>query len=235
MKPRSDETQGVVVRSQFPLTEDQRARFLWYLQGEGRIDHRNRYRIEGETHELAAVHVLRRPLPHVSNGETRMDGLDDLVFATPPCLYLQSGTGEIHGWKRAREELRSSWHCGVILADSAGDLWFCGRDQADGSQITADAPILRRISARAADRVCHENGELSENLPAEGEFWITEEDPGTVTLITWWSRLDAETMALNPDDRALINAMVARADAAGLGRDPIQAEDDVAGSLLQPG
>lgn len=220
MPKRQNESQKVMVRSRYPLTEDQKRRFLWHLQGEGRVDHRNRYVAQGATHTLAVLHVLDRPLSHISHGETRLDGLDDLRFSAPPCLYLQSQTGEIHGWQSAREEIRSAWHCGVILADTAGDLWFCGRDQPDGSPISGQSPILRRIAPQAADRALHENGRLDLNIPASGEFYITDEDPGVVTSIPWWSRFDPVALRNNPSDRDMIVAMIARADAAGLDSEP---------------
>ena len=83
-----------------------------------------------------------------------------------------------------------SWHYGLLFVDDAGQGWFCGYDDPgmvnDGMQ--ADAPVLRKMSLVTTAEVRENCGDLADGLPAEGEFVITDADPGTVTVIPWWSR-----------------------------------------------
>lgn len=208
----------IPVVTDIDLTDDQKDRLVRMVRGNGHFDHNNAFLAAGERREVAAIRFLSEPIPDVPFAETRIDGVDGTRFDKTPWLYLEDTEGKVWGWQAARDFTPSSWHYGVIFEDSRGDAWFCGRNEPTGGVVDADAPILRRISLQTPEHVVAENGELCENLPAEGEFWLTGEDLATVTSIPWWSPMghDGTTRQNNPEaharDQALIAALRRRVD-----------------------
>ena len=181
------------VQTEFPLSDDQKMRFLRFLVSHGRIDTNGQFTdAEGMARTLASCRLTATPEEGVQNGETNLDGVDDIRFGPQAFIYLEDTEGKLTGQKVARGVLRSSWHLGAIFADDEENLWFCGYD--DPATATAtfdvgtspDAPVLRRISPQSTALVRQENGELSKEFPAEGEFWLTDETPARITSIPWW-------------------------------------------------
>lgn len=168
------------------LTDDQKGRIVRMIRGNGHVDYEGNYRSPAGAHMLKAVHFLSTP-KDIPGGESAIDGVDGVQFETSPHIYLEDLNGALHGWKSARELKTSRWHYGIILPDDAGDLWFFGRDEVDGKAISLDAPILRRVRKTPSENVLEECGPLISSVPAEGEFWLSDEDEAVVTSIPWWS------------------------------------------------
>lgn len=171
-----------------PLDDDQKARVLRMAFGNGHVDYENRYRNQdNEACTLKQVHFTTKPIDGVHDGNTTIDSIDAIRFETPPCLYFEDTSGALTGYRAAREVTQSQWHYGLLFFDDNGDPWFTGR-QVPGAddRINAQEPILRRISLETPEMVQHTNGVIGENIPAEGEFWLTDTDPAIVTSIPWW-------------------------------------------------
>jgi hypothetical protein len=176
------------VKSDFTLTDDQKRRLVMMVRGNGHFDYHDGYLDrEGMARKIRAIRFVKDPVPGVEGGESLIDAVDDLRFETSPFLYLEDEAGGITGWKAARERTPSRWHYGAIFTDEAGQGWFCGREESTGTRIDGEEPILRRISLETPAHVVAENGPIVENMPAEGEFWLSSEDPAVVTSIPWWS------------------------------------------------
>lgn len=176
----------ISVITDIDINEDQKARLLRMVRGNGCFDYEGNYRSPKGSHTLKSIHFVQHE-KEIPGGESLIDGLDDLRFQSPPYIYLEDMDGNIHGWTNVQELKTSQWHYGIIFQDDQDDLWFFGRDQADGSRITLDCPILRRVRATPSEDVLAENGPLIEALPAQGEFWLSDEDPAVVTSIPWWT------------------------------------------------
>jgi hypothetical protein len=181
------------VKSDFPLTDDQKRRLVNMVRGNGHFDYRDAYLDgEGMARNLQAIHFVKEPVPGVEGGESLIDSVDALRFETAPFLYLEDEAGGLTGWKVARERTPSRWHYGAIFTDEAGQGWFCGREESTGTRLDGEEPILRRISLETPAHVVAENGPILENMPAEGEFWLSSEDHAVVTSIPWWSGFGGE-------------------------------------------
>lgn len=186
------------VKSDFPLTDDQKRRLVNMVRGNGKFDYRDAFLdADGMARTLRAIHFLKEAADGVEGGTTGIDALDGIRFETSPFLYLEDDAGRLTGWTAAREATPSRWHYGAIFADEAGQGWFCGREESTGTRIVGEDPILRRISLDTPPHVVAENGPILENMPAEGEFWLSSEDPAVVTSIPWWSGFGGEADPAN--------------------------------------
>lgn len=203
--------QDIKVVSALALTEDQEHRLKRMVYGNGHFDHEGGY-LDGAglRHQLAALHFCLSPIPDVSGGESRIVSIDTHHFGKEsPYLYLEDRLGKMTGWGEARSAIPSKWHYGVILQDAEGDVWFCGVDEIGHDEITGNEP-LRRLSRITPDVVRMENGEILDNLPADGEFWLSEEPEPKVTSIPWWGHLNAEDAHLREEARAPMRALLDR-------------------------
>lgn len=203
------------VQTDLDLTDDQKARLTRMVQGNGHFDHNNQFMAADTCRDLVAIHFLKTPRKEIAGGETRIDSVDDLLFETPPGIYLEAADGSLWGWLSTKEFITSSWHYGVLFQDQSGDTWFCGRNETTGGRVSADSPILKRITPDVSAYVRADNGLLCANLPAEGEFWLTDGDPSVVTSIPWWSPLSIDPgkgvgAEIIEEDRRLLAQMQAR-------------------------
>lgn len=203
--------QNIKVSSDIPLTEDQGNRLLLLVYGKGHFDYANCYSDgSGGRHELAALHLRLTPFDAVPGGETTLASIDAHDFGeNSPFLYLEDADGHKTGWDDARAAIASRWHYGLILQDDVGDLWFCGIDEISQGEMTGDEP-LRRLSSVTPDIVRFQNGEILDNLPADGEFWLSDEPEPKVTSIPWWGNVDPETEHLREEARAPMRALLDR-------------------------
>lgn len=183
------------VNTDFDLNEDQKHRVLGLFRGNGHFDYQDKFKdASGACRECVGVHFLKEPKPGIPGGDSTIDGIDDLRFDRSPSLYLEDASGALTGWKLAREWTPSSWNFGVIFKDDEGQAWFCGRQSGETKTMDAEAPILRRVSLETPDHVIEQYGPVTDNLPAEGEFWLSHEEIAVVTSIPWWSYISDETL-----------------------------------------
>jgi hypothetical protein len=172
---------------------DRQSRLLSMITGDRRIDAYGAFLDRGgKKHDLAKVHFLKAQKDHPGYAATDISGIDNISFDDTAFIYLEDSEGELTGWMDAREAIESSWHYGVIFADDAGQGWFFGRNTVNDDPLTADEPILKKISLDTPRLTRMHHGEVIENLPAEGEFQLTEEDEPHIAAIPWWSEFAAE-------------------------------------------
>lgn len=199
------------IRSDIPLTEDQQERLERMVYGEGYFDHKSEYTgADGMKKTLKAIHLVRSPLD-ADGGRTDLAEIDDIKFASgeEPFLYLESQDGSIDGWRSCRGATPSTHQYGLILQDEVGQMWICGPETYTGDEITGEEP-LRRISSQTVPMVALQNGLLIENLPAEGEFWISNDLDPTITAIPWWSNFDPDDPNINDDFREEMRGVLSR-------------------------
>jgi hypothetical protein len=189
------------IKSDWPLTEDQKDRLERMVYGNGHFDHELNYEDRtGVVKKAKAIHFRAEPLDDVVRGETRIVGLDDISFRTghEPHIYIEAEDGEICGWNDCTGVIKSLWHYGMILQDDDGDVWFCGTENSASGELTGDEP-LKRISSGTVPIVAMQNGEVLANLPADGEFWLSVEEEPKITSIPWWGKLDPNNPNVRPD------------------------------------
>lgn len=203
--------QAIRVHADIPLTEDQERRLKRLVYGQGHFDHEGGFLdASGQRQEVTALHLRLQPLQDIPGGETTLAAIDAHDFGeAPPFLYLEDREGKKTGWNETRSAIASSWHYGVILQDDRGDVWFCGIDAPGPGELTGDEP-LHRISAETPELVQEENGDILANLPADGEFWLSKEDPPKVTSIPWWGNLNPADAHLREEARAPMRALLER-------------------------
>lgn len=203
----------ITLTTDFHLNEDQTDRILTMLRANGHIDYEDMYATAtGKRARCVAMHFLKEPLDGISGGETTIDSIDDIRFDKPPSIYIEDAEGALTGWKQAREWIESSWNCGVIFKDDDGQAWFCGRQTVESVSMDSEAPILRRVSLETPEFIFEGYGLINDNLPAEGEFWLSHEEQAVVTSIPWWSHCSDGT------DPEPFNAEVAENDRAAIER-----------------
>lgn len=180
------------VETELELTDDQKERVAAMVMGDGQVDHRGGYvdEVTGQTHQLSKVHFTCNPDMAVYGSDTTICGLDGMQLDKTVHVVLEDGAGNRTGLKAASGKIKASWHFGVLF-EADGGVWFSGRDNVDGGsregpQTTAASPTLRRVADSFTDRPGTEPMSLREHLPAEGEFWISDEDEPHVVSVPWW-------------------------------------------------
>lgn len=166
------------------------------------------FTVDGDTPHYAAALHLTETVPE--GGESRGLNMqlpgrnpDDLVY-----LLVRDENGELFDHSRCRELIPSRHVTGMIFADPHGDLWIA-REPDEGSgdgQVRADWPI-HQISKHTHPTVAAGFGEIAEEVPAMGEFIITEEEPARVAWIPWWSGAgsDPENGVAAPEEDAILD------------------------------
>ena len=200
------------IKSDFALTTDQERRLCQMVRGQGHFDHEGGYLDgDGVRHALSAIHFRERQIEGVARGDTMIDSFDSMRFPKgPPFIYLESAGGTLSGWNETRPVIPSAWYYGILLAAEGGEVWFCGMDTHGSSGLTGDEALFR-VDPVTLDHVRDQVGELVENLPAEGEFWISRELLPKVTDVPWWGAADAERQAhAAPEEWARMTAVLDR-------------------------
>lgn len=199
------------IKSDIDLTEDQKVRLERTVYGNGHFDHEMGYADRsGVPKHAVAIHFLSEPMAGKWGSETRIVGLDDIQFRTghEPHIYIEAEDGSVDGWNHCSGLIKSRWHYGLIMQDDDGGLWFCGTENsAGGDEITGDEP-LKRIDPVTVAMVRQENGEILANLPADGEFWLSNEDLPKVTSIPWWGKIDPTEPNVREDAAVAMTALL---------------------------
>lgn len=207
-------------KSDIEMDKDAILAFQRMVVGSLHIDHNGDLSgRDGKPTQLKAIHYRTTAEPGVDGGEFYgHDAMSHDNLASAPFFYLEGEDGSIVAFENARPAISSEWYFGILLMDEDGQGWFCGCDDAhltsDGEPAAidyADAKLIR-VSLDTLDIVLKENGELRDNVPAEGEFWISKEDEPNIVSIPWWSsavasdvdakNLTAEQIAYREEDMA---------------------------------
>ena len=221
----------IEVVTDFNLNDDQKQRLASMLAGNGYIDHRGGFISADKTGARRAVriHLTGDESRAIDGSLTGLDGVDDIHFDRPAHLLLEDETGEMTGMQAAKGEIGATWCVGVVL-NVDGDVWFCGYDDIgsvpDGTQ--ADAPVLKKISREASDHPGSEPFNL-DDLPMEGEFWISHEQDPHIVSIPWSSGYagyvepgdtNADRIESRAKERAVLEAITERVRALEAGSEP---------------
>lgn len=213
---------GISVISDLGLTGDQPDRLVNMLYGNQHFDHHGQYTPkrggpDAPTLTLKTIHFLSRELAGTLDGHSAIDGVDDRRFDASPFLYLENTDGGMTGWQGACQAVTSEWRYGVAVVDEDGQGWLYCRDTPGGQMMSEADPEqmqLIRISTETSPFVDALNGQLLDNLPAEGEFLISREETPMITSIPWWTRVDPEAEGLAPgvaeELRGLLDAIQVR-------------------------
>lgn len=204
--------ENIQIRSDFALTRDQERRLCQMVRGRGHFDHEGGY-VDGEgaRHALSAIHFKETQAEGVARGDTTIDSFDGMRFPNgSPFIYLESTGGRLSGWNETRPVIPSAWHYGILLAAEGGEFWFCGLDAHGSSALTGEETLFR-VDPVTLDHVRDQVGDLAENLPAEGEFWLSRESLPKITDVPWWGAADAERQVhAAPEERARMTAVLDR-------------------------
>jgi hypothetical protein len=177
-----------LIVTELGLTPDQISRVRKMVSGDGHFDYENRFTDKsGEVHDLHAIHFTSQPKLKIANAETTIDSIDSRIFEQDIFIYLEDKQGGFTGIQEAREAITAKWHGGIIFKDYEGQGWFCGDSETGSSCAKEDSPVLRKISLDTIAHVLGENGEISELMPSEGEFWLTNEDDPKIISVPWCS------------------------------------------------
>lgn len=189
------------IKSDWPLSDDQACRLEQMVYGNGHFDYELNYEDrQGVVKKARAIHFRADPIEGIGRGDTRILGLDDISFRTghEPHIYIEADDGEICGWNDCRAAIKSRWHHGMMIEAEDGGLWFCGTQNSASGELTGDEP-LKKISPETVPMVASQNGEILANLPADGEFWLSDEEAPKVTSIPWWGKIDVDDPNARPD------------------------------------
>lgn len=183
----------------FELDDDQKRRARDMVYGQGRIDHRSRVETrDRRCCEIAKIHILDALHGDVPGGHSQIDAFDHHRFPDQAFVYVETTDGEMIGWHDVQAETKSEHAMGLIFADDSGQGWLETWDH--NGDPDPDQP-LRRISLETPDTVDADGDFIRQNLPMDGEFYISREDLPVIVTIPWWG----ETM-----ERSVIDAAKAR-------------------------
>lgn len=187
------------VVTDLPITEDQALRVAKMVYGNQSFDLDGQYTAPAspEPQTVQAIHFMSsKPEGALGAGATVLDGVDDVRFEACPTIHIEGEDGTLHGHDVCRQFIASRHTYGFLLADSEGGVWLadCGFDR-DGSQVDqARAAPLVRLANGTVPLVELEVGEVSESLPAEGEFTLTEEELPRISYVPWWGEMDGDVL-----------------------------------------
>lgn len=182
-------------KSDIEMDKDAILTFQRMVVGSLHIDHNGDLSgRDGKPTQLKAIHYRTTAEPDVEGGEFYgHDAMSHAKLLSAPFFYLEGEDGSMVAFENARPAINSKWHFGILLMDEEGQGWFCGREDvkitSHGSAEAEDYENAKlfRVSLDTLPIVLSKNGELRENLPAEGEFWISEEEMPNIVSIPWWS------------------------------------------------
>lgn len=189
----------IEVDTELGLNDSQKLRVVAMVRRNRYVDHTGRYRDRhGHVHHLARIHFTCDPAKHqsVSGSSTAIDGLDSIRFPGTVHVVLEGTDGTRTGLYAARCGIAASWARGVVFAVD-DEVWFAGREHPDSDPISADEPILKKLSNIASETPGSEPFPLADRLPAQGEFWITLEDEPALVAVAEWRNFGGEA---DPDD-----------------------------------
>lgn len=183
----------IEIKSEIDLDDDQKRRVGLMVLGNGHVDHNGRFinQASGESFALSTIHMTLDASRAVEGSATMIDGLDNIRFDTTCHVILEDEAGGTHGMEQCRGETKASWHFGVLF-EVEGEVWFCGHDTVgqdtpSGPMTSGDAPILKRVSAHGMMQPGEAPFDMIQDLPAEGEMWISQEEEPRVVSVPWWS------------------------------------------------
>lgn len=194
------------VVTDLPINEDQAHRVARMVYGHRAfdLDHRFTGPASPEPQEAVAIHFMSAtPEGAFGAGTTKIDGVDDVRFEASPTIHVEGVDGKLQAHDVCREFLTSRHTYGFLLADAEGGIWLAdaGFDRkGDPVEQAREAPLVR-LASGTAPFVELEVGEISESLPAEGEFTLTEEETPRISYVPWWG-------AMEPDVKKILEARV---------------------------
>lgn len=185
------------VVTDLPINEDQAHRVARMVYGHRNFDLDGRFTgpATPEPQHVAAIHFLSAtPEGALGAGTTTLDGVDDVRFDASPTIHIEGADGKLQGHDVCREVLTSRHTYGFLMADSEGGVWLadCGFDR-KGEQVdqAREAPLVQ-LASGTTPMVELQVGEVSESLPAEGEFTLTEEELPRISYVPWWGEMEPE-------------------------------------------
>lgn len=197
----------IAVETEIDLDEGQKGRIVSMVLGYGHVDHYHRFtdRASGQGFEIAKIHFTLDQSRAVDGSATKIAGVDGIRFHDVCHMILEDTEGGEHGMDLCRAETKSSWHCGAVF-EVDGEAWFCGFDQPSGQSLDPEAPVLKKVHPQASLDSGESWIDLLAELPAEGEFWISQEEEPRVTSCPWWGSLDQSC----PEEAECLERMVER-------------------------
>lgn len=207
------------VVTDLPINEDQARRVARMIYGHRAfdLDHRFTGPASPEPQEAVAIHFMSAtPEGAFGAGTTKIDGVDDLRFEASPTIHIEGADGKLQSHDVCREFLTSRHTYGFLLADAEGGIWLAdaGFDR-KGDQVdqAREAPLVQ-LASGTAPFVALQVGEISESLPAEGEFTLTEEETPRISYVPWWGEME----------KGVLDALTERVEAARVAAKEPEAE-----------
>lgn len=177
------------IETEHDLDDDQKRRVAMMVAGQGHIDHQGGFiDAAGVARTAVKIHFTSMAERHggLEGSMTEIDGIDGRTFGAPIHVVIEASDGSLTGLRNATSQIRASWHYGVLFQVD-DQVWFAGHDALPNHGMSADVPVLKRVAAQAMPMPGEEPFLLAEELPAEGEFWLTAEDEAHVVSIPWMS------------------------------------------------
>lgn len=206
------------VRSDVPLSAEAQSALSDFAYGSAWFDLDGGFRSGDDPSRRQAVELLVSDLlpDGVSAEPAALRQIGSEILPEGTFLLLRDDRGDLHDYRSCAQFIGTRHVLAALFQDEAGTVW-AARQKADGvgtGEVTVDWPI-EQVSAHTHPTVEAGFGPILDNLPAMGEFQLTNEVPARVAWIPWWSGFGSDPKAgiSNPTEDTVLRDLIKQADA----------------------
>lgn len=178
----------IKVKTDISLSEDSVKAMQDWAYGSSLFDLDGGFRSKGEgAHKAKTLHLVTSLPGGIEARPTEAKYVAGQNLPETTYILIEDSTGRMHDYHDCKQLVETNHVVAVVFSDAQGTLWAACKEPGSNEDTSyKDCPLVQ-VSRHTHPTVEEGFGKIHNNLPAEGEFQLTEEKPARVAWIPWWT------------------------------------------------